>query len=103
MATRQDASTGEIIDDGKAAAATGDSMFVKVYAPSKVYFEGQAESISAVNQTGPFDILPKHHHFITLLTACDIVIRTRVNEEKIRIQSGLMHVKSDSVIVFLDV
>lgn len=102
MATRQDASTGEIINDG-VPAVSGDSMFVKVYAPSKVYFEGQADSISAVNQTGPFDILPKHHHFITLLTACDIVVRTRTNEEKIRIQNGLMHVKSDSVVVFLDI
>ncbi len=107
MATRQDASTGEIVEDGKpdsseAVAATG-SMFVKVYSPSKVYFEGEAESISAENQTGPFDILPKHHYFITLLTTCDIVVRTKTNEEKIRIQNGLMHVKADSVVVFLDI
>ncbi len=103
---RQDASTGEMVDDGKPdedKAAAHDMMFVKVYSPSKVYFEGEAQSISAASQTGPFDILPQHHNFITLLTACEIVIRTRAEEEKIRIQNGLMHVKADSVVVFLDV
>ena len=107
MATRQDASTGEMVDDGKptgeGAPIAEGTMFVKVYAPAKVYFEGEAVSISAVNQTGPFDILPGHHSFITLLIACDIVVRTKADEEKIRIQNGLMHVKADSVVVFLDI
>jgi F0F1-type ATP synthase epsilon subunit len=56
-----------------------------------------------MSAAGPFDILPKHHNFITLLTACEIVVRTKTNEEKIRIQAGIMHVKADSVVVFLDV
>lgn len=87
----------------KQGTADSTSMYVKVYAPYKVYFEGDAESISAASQTGPFDILPRHHNFITLLVACDIVVRTKTGEEKIRIQGGIMHVKADSVIVFLDV
>lgn len=107
MATRQDASTGEIVDDGQSpddpTKPADGQMYVKVYAPYKVYFEGQAKSISAVNQTGPFDILPQHHNFITLLVPCEIVVRTEKDEEKIKIQNGIMHVKADSVVVFLDV
>lgn len=80
-----------------------DTVFIKVYAPSKVYFEGDAYSISATSATGNFDILPQHHNFITLLVPCDIVIRTPTHEEKIRIQNGVMHVKADKIIVFLDV
>lgn len=78
-------------------------MYVKIYAPFKVYFDGQATSVSAVNDTGPFDILPQHHNFITLLNACDIIVRTSTDEQKISIARGIMHVKSDKVIVFLDV
>lgn len=81
----------------------GKSMHVKVYAPFKIYFDGLAESISAVNQTGAFDVLPKHHNFMTLLTACDIVVRTERGEEVIPISQGVMHVKADQVVVFLDV
>jgi F0F1-type ATP synthase epsilon subunit len=79
------------------------SMHVKVHGPYKVYYDGPAESISAENDTGPFDILPQHHNFMTLLSTCDVLIRHSEKEEKIPVQRGVMHVKADEVIVFLDV
>jgi F0F1-type ATP synthase epsilon subunit len=78
-------------------------MHVKVYAPFKTYVDGIADSISAVNDTGPFDILPRHHNFMTLLNTGDIIVRTDKGEEKVSITRGIMHVKADRVIVFLDV
>ncbi len=80
-----------------------DRMHVKVYAPFKTYYDGEAQSISALNETGPFDILPRHHNFMTLLSECDIIVRTDKGDEKITINRGIMHVKKDRVIVFLDV
>ena len=80
-----------------------DHMHVKVYAPFKVYFDGLAKSISAVNDTGPFDILPKHHNFMTLINAGEVIVRTDNEEEKFKITHGIMHVKADDVVVFLDV
>jgi hypothetical protein len=80
------------------------SMLVKVHAPFREYYNGDAFSISAENATGPFDILPKHHNFISLLSPCDLAIRTvKSGEQKIRISGGIMHVKANQVIVFLDV
>lgn len=79
------------------------TMQVKVHAPYKTYFDGEAKSISAENDTGEFDILPEHHNFMTLLNPCDIVIRTGDGEERIKIQQGIMHVKKSEVVVFLDV
>ncbi|HTE57740.1 MAG TPA: hypothetical protein VK694_03265 [Verrucomicrobiae bacterium] len=78
-------------------------MHVKVYAPFKTYYDGIADSISATNDTGPFDILPRHHNFMTLLSAGDIIVRSDKGEEKVAIQRGIMHVKADRVVVFLDV
>lgn len=92
-------STGsDVVDTGDA-----EHMHVKVYAPFKTYFDGIAKSISAINDTGPFDILPKHHNFITLINAGDVVVRTDTREEKFPISHGIMHVKADDVVVFLDV
>jgi F0F1-type ATP synthase epsilon subunit len=82
---------------------THPMMHIKVYSPFKVYFDEEGESISAQNGTGPFDILPRHHNFMTLLIPCEIVIRGRGREQKIRISGGLMHVKADRVTVFLDI
>lgn len=107
MVLRQDASTGKMIDDGKPAPVAKPSgkveMHVKVYSPFQTYFDDKAQSISGVNETGNFDILPKHHNFITLLSAGDLVIRTDQDKRTIKISRGMMHVKADKVIVFLDV
>lgn len=78
-------------------------MYVKVYAPFHVYFDGDAQSLSAVNDTGAFDVLPHHKNFMTLLNAGDIIVRTARGEEKIPIARGIMHVKADKVVVFLDI
>lgn len=80
------------------------SVNVKIYSPFKVYFNGPAKSISAENDTGPFDILPKHHNFMTLLNAGEItVIKSNGDDQKYRIARGVMHVKKNQVVIFLDV
>lgn len=80
------------------------SMAVKVYAPFQMYFEGEAFSVSAANATGPFDILPKHHNFLCMLVPCTLTVQPIEGPAKhIKIHRALMHVKADSVVVFMDV
>jgi hypothetical protein len=80
------------------------SMNVRIYSPNTDYYDGSAFSLSATSATGEFDILPKHHNFISLLKPCDVVVRTvDQGEKRIRISGGLIHVKSDQAIIFLDV
>jgi F0F1-type ATP synthase epsilon subunit len=79
------------------------TIHIKVYSPFKTYFDEDGYSISAVNGTGPFDVLPHHHNFMTLLNPCELIIERESGATKIRIARGIMHVKSDKVVVFLDV
>ena len=79
------------------------TMAVKVYAPFKIYFEGEAYSVSAVNDVGPFDILPHHHNFLCMLVPCVLSIETPGGKQTIKIHRALMHVKADRVVVFVDV
>ena len=78
-------------------------MAVKVYAPFKVYFEGDAYSVSAVNDVGPFDVLPRHHNFLCMLVPCTLSIETPSGQKTVKIHRALMHVKADRVVVFVDV
>ncbi|MEK9196406.1 MAG: hypothetical protein AAB914_03500 [Patescibacteria group bacterium] len=78
-------------------------LVVKLYSPYKVYFKDSADSVSAVNKTGPFDILPGHHNFLTLLEKCEVIIRQPNKAQKFKIARGIMHVKKNSVTIFLDV
>lgn len=80
------------------------TIAVKVYAPFKVYFEGDATSLSAVNDTGPFDILPKHHNFLCMLVPSNLVVQpVGAAPVTIKIHRALLHVKADRVVVFMDV
>jgi len=78
-------------------------MRIKVYSPYQTYFNEEAQSITAKNETGPFDILAGHHRFMTLLIPCELGIVTDNGNEKIKISRGIMYVKEDRVTVFLDV
>ena len=106
MAIRQDASTGayEKLASDMPKAYDKPQMHVKVYSPFKTYVNEVAYSITAKNETGPFDILPHHHNFITLLEDGEVTINSSTRGNVIiRISGGLMHVKADEVTVFLDV
>ncbi len=114
MPKRTLASTGEIVDVERAQMtdeqrAIADSskgkpiMAVKVYAPFQMYFEGEAYSLTAVNETGPFDILPHHHNFLCMLVPCELIITTPTEVKRVKISRALMHVKAEKVTVFVDV
>ncbi len=91
-------------DSGKKEELDSKSIHVKVYSPYQIYYDDAASSISAENDTGPFDILPKHHNFMTLVNAGEVVIRKESTEDKkIRITRGVLHVRSNKVTLFLDV
>jgi F0F1-type ATP synthase epsilon subunit len=79
-------------------------MAVKIYAPFKVYFDGPAASVSAVNDSGPFDILPRHKNFMCLLRPGEVKVRIAGKDDfAMTVNQAVMHVKSDKVTVFLDV
>jgi F0F1-type ATP synthase epsilon subunit len=79
-------------------------LHVKLFSPYKTYFDDDAKSISAENDTGPFDVLPRHHNFITLINPCEILINTLEDKEKrIRVSKAVMHVRNNNISVFLDV
>jgi F0F1-type ATP synthase epsilon subunit len=89
--------------DSTKATNAKPTLHIKVYSPYKIYFNEDADTISAENDTGPFDILVGHHNFMTLLTPCELIIRGISGEQRIKITRGLMHVNSNKVIVFLDI
>ncbi len=80
------------------------ALHVKIYSPFVTYFNGDALSLSAVNETGPFDILPQHHKLLALLVSSDVVVRLLDGGmKKFSINGGVIHVKDDQATIFLDV
>lgn len=81
-----------------------DELTVKVFSSRETYYDGSARYVSAANGTGTFDILPLHHSFISLLLPGELKIGLKDGRDKaISIQKGLLRVRNNEVVVFLDV
>lgn len=72
--------------------------------PFNVYYEGPAQSLSAVNRVGPFDILPGHADFFSVLNAGEIIIETGADKEPVgfMINNGIITVRDNEVLLFVD-
>lgn len=51
------------------------TLRVRIISPQQTFFEGEALSVSSKNMQGPFDILPEHANFITIIENSPIIIR----------------------------
>jgi F0F1-type ATP synthase epsilon subunit len=76
---------------------------VKISTPTDVLWEGEAESVSSINSQGPFDILPKHANFVTLVQGEPISVRSDQRERQYSFKNAVIHTDKDSVRIYGDV
>lgn len=72
-------------------------------APFELYYDGPASAVSAVNRIGPFDILPGHADFFSMLTPSQIVIETDHDPITIDAKNGLVTVRDNEVLLFVNI
>ena len=78
-------------------------LSVSVRDRSGILFEGEAEAVSSVNEKGPFDILPLHANFISIISrTLALHIKSNVRKE-IPIQKGVLIVRENRVEVYLGI
>ena len=63
-------------------------------------FEGDASSVSSYNDVGPFDILPMHENFISLIKD-KLIIHSRKEQKEKKIYNGVLKVKDNKVDIYL--
>ena len=72
-------------------------------APFIVHYEGPAESVSATNQVGPFDVLPGHANFFSVLEPGEIIIDTGAKEPVVFIaNAGIITARDDDIHLFVN-
>lgn len=71
-------------------------------APFHLYYEGPAESVSAANKVGKFDILPGHADFFSMLDPGEIVIDTATDQVVFTIHNGIVTVRDNEVMFFVN-
>ena len=76
---------------------------VRLSSPEKVIWEGQAKSVSSVNSEGPFDILPLHANFITIVDNKPIQIQTVDKLLEYSFSHSLIYAKNNSVLIYSNI
>lgn len=82
--------------------ASAPTLNVIARAPFQVYYEGPAEVVSAVNRVGPFDVLPGHADFFSMLLPGEVTIETNADPVTIKINNGIITVRDDEVMLFVN-
>ncbi|MBI2620959.1 hypothetical protein HYW61_01905 [candidate division WWE3 bacterium] len=78
-----------------------DHLEINIRNRDKVYYEERAVFLSSKNKAGPFDILPQHANFITLLSGPIRVKRETGEEVIVDASEGVLRVAEGRVDVYL--
>lgn len=80
-----------------------DILSVEVRNPDTVLYSGPAVSVSSKNSIGPFDVLPQHENFISLLSDKIVIFKEKHQKQEIPNTSAIIKAKQNKVTIFLGV
>jgi F0F1-type ATP synthase epsilon subunit len=83
-------------------STTSSTLSVIARAPFHIYYEGPAQSVSAVNRVGAFDILPDHADFFSILSPGEIIIETGSDPIVFNAHNGIIAVRNNEVMLFVN-
>jgi F0F1-type ATP synthase epsilon subunit len=82
---------------------TPEKLQIIARAPFEVYYEGEADVLSAENPVGEFDILPGHADFFSVLVPGEVIIENGTSEPiKFSINNGMITVRDNNVMLFVN-
>jgi F0F1-type ATP synthase epsilon subunit len=79
------------------------TLSVIARAPFEVYYEGEATSVTGVNKVGQFDVLPDHADFFSVLSPGEVIIETATDPIKLDVNNGIITVRDNEVMMFLNI
>jgi len=74
---------------------------LSIIGQDKIAYEGEANSVFVPTQTGVIEVLPEHMQLISALKPGEIVMRNDKGEQKWKVISGVLEVRTHSNVVIL--
>lgn len=76
---------------------------VKITSPNKIIYDSPADSVSSVNSQGPFDILPYHANFITIIENHTVIIRNNKDKQEFNFKRAIIYTNNNKVQIYTDI
>ena len=80
-----------------------DTLVVSARGPFNVYYEGNAIAVTATNRVGEFDVLPGHADFFSVLSPGEVIIETTTDPIEFKITNGIITVRDNEVLLFVNI
>lgn len=82
-----------------------NDRFLKVTIKHKdnTFSEEEVKAISSVNEKGPFDLLPMHENFISIIKDKVILHKTGGGSKQIDLERGVLKIFKNEVHIFLGI
>ncbi len=79
-------------------------LFVRISKATQLVWEGMAAAVSSKNSQGPFDVLPMHTNFITLIQGHPIVVTgLDGSKQEYQFKQTVLYNKDNEVKIFADI
>lgn len=77
-----------------------EMLKVRINSPEAVLWEGEALWVSSKNSQGPFDVLPFHTNFVSIIENESIKINTGHEVKEYKFSFSVIYVHSNSVFIY---
>jgi len=92
-----------VLDDWRNEHITMQPQFHIVIRQHKgVLFNDAVAALSGVNSVGPFDILPHHAHFVSIIREY-VVLHTNQGKKRIDFSKGVLRVFEDTIEIYVGI
>ena len=76
-------------------------IFVVVRTKEGVMFKDKVKAVTSYNEKGPFDVLPEHENFISLINQHLVIHTMDGKENEIKVDTAVIKVYKNEVHIFL--
>jgi len=76
-------------------------IFVVVRTKEGVMFKDKVKAVTSYNEKGPFDVLPEHENFISLINQHLVIHTMDGKENEIKVDNAVIKVYKNEVHIFL--
>ena len=80
-----------------------ETLLAVVRDRNTLLFQGRVEAVSSFNDKGPFDVLPQHENFISLIKKSVVMHIAGAQEKRIELESGVLKVRNNNVEIYLGI
>lgn len=80
-----------------------NTLFVSIKSPEGILFEGSAIAVSSFNDDGPFDILPMHANFISIIKKKLVLFETKDKVKEFKVDNAILKASENFIRVFLGI